>query len=275
MRGILLLLILFGSFAFLPQRAGAFVGYTGKSQGVGGAGVAESMDATSFLLNPAGIVMRQTYALSGMGGILQQKRWIGAAVIDTQTSPLGLGVGYTYSRKTTEEREHFLRVALAEYYLETIFFGISYRHHWFWDPSFNEYRDFPAFGLGMILPLSYFRLGFSLIDFFPRRDPYLDPRVRGGISIPLPVSSFFELGFYLDGICKGCKNQWEIAGGAEFLLFKKVFLRGGYHQDLQESRGSYHLGAGLDLSIFRLDYAMGLYPGGMREHGVSVELSVF
>jgi len=271
---ILIPLLIF--ITLLPQEISAlFIGYSGESQGFGGAGVARSMDATSLLINPAGIAMRQRYTLSAMGGFLERDRWFGISVIDTQTSPLGLGVGYIYARKPDGDREHYLRVSVSEYYLETIYFGLSYRHHWFWDPSFGEYRDFPAFGLGMILPLAYFQLGLSLMDFLPRRDPRLDPRIRTGISIPFSVADPLGGGVHFDGIRKGYKNEWEIAGGIELLFFQKLFLRGGYHQDLRETRGSFHGGAGLAFSVLRMDYAFIFHPGGLKEHALSLELAVF
>lgn len=246
------------------------LGLYGPNQAMGGAGAAGAEDGSALFLNPAGLSQRRQYTLSGILGFHPDAQWGGGAALDTSSSPLGLGVDYRFFREAPR-REHFLHVGVSEYYLDTLYFGISYRHHWFWDPGFGEYRDFPAFGLGIIIPLAYFRLGVAALDQLPRRDPYGDPRLAAGLALRV-----FWFTLLLDGIYHQEGKVWELAGGGELNLWNIGFFRGGYRYDLEHSLHSLHLGGGVKLGeVLHGDYAFTRLPGKRSQHTLSLELILF
>lgn len=251
-------------------------GLTAAHEALGGAGSASAVDGSALLLNPAGISQRNRYTIAGVYGYASGVRILGASAIDTTTSPLGLGVYYFFERgEKKEERRHVLRLALAEFYFERIYIGLGYRHHWFWDQGFGEYRDFPAFGIGIILPLRYFNLGVSGIDLLPRRDPYLDPRVLLGISVPLAPFDSLSLILAFDGIRHEFSRSWELRGGGDLLLFKLLSLRGGYRLNLNSPHRTFHMGLGVKVSSLSLDYALTRFAMASYKHTFTFEFALF
>lgn len=279
--------------AALPATAQDFVG--ARALALGEAYRANASGNDAIYLNPAGLVMLARYAgeLHYQIDLEAEQHQLDLSVVDSKTSELAAGIGYTFDGQQFTKRasiQHTATLALAyPFFGRALNVGTGLKYVNVSDAILGNYLNALSADVGVLAALpfgvSLAGVGYNLIPIKSARVPLasgfgasvdlgpLSALVFGGAPSPggqmsaggLPSARGMELIGPLSGLT--LEFDWylefltlygmqsRVSTGLEYLLFEVVPLRAAWLYDQQSDEHVLSAGAGFIVPYFGLDVA--------------------
>jgi len=266
------------------------MGSYAQNRAMGGAAAAMVADASATLVNPAGLSQVQRYSIGLLYAKPDNGNVVGASIVDSQTSPLAMGINYRQERLDKNAangqavwRRQQVGIGLSEFYGGKVHagFGWNYvREDFGLGVSPTTQEDFRNFVLGAVFPVNEFFRIATVSELLPDGDVDL---AKSQTGLAVRVKDVFALA--LDGIWRwedSSGENWTVAVGTEVMALGFIGLRGGWRHNLKYGNTFWSGGAGFFMPKedpkAHIAYAFTSEPsptGRQNRHTISMEILAF